>query len=296
MTTEKKEKYFLDTSIVRPYLQSSNPYKQYLKTIFRKNPLYITKYVKMEYYRGYLRNLLDFYFHLSMDSIKTFGDAIFIWNHTFQSRKHKVISEFVANLFNTHTLNMKDMNDKSNALIILATYIKRMAIKIKRSFRDIGKDETKCARANILLEGISVGDNIADKFYNFIQEFDNVTKCRSQCTIDIFFLKKYKAETIICAEYLKKLNNQKRPENAGFVKIVSALENAMNNNKFSCHLCGIIGDAVIALEAPRDMRLEHTDHSFDHLCNIVNQPHYKHPHETALVRQLLPAPKAPSIP
>jgi hypothetical protein len=285
MTSEKKEKNFLDTSIFRPYLQCSYTYKQYLKDYFGGNPLYITKYVKMEYYRGYLRSLLDFYFHLSMDSIKTFGDALFIWNHQFQSRKQKAIGEFVANLFNTHELNIKDLNDKPKALMILAAYIKRLSILLKRKFKDIGKDETKCSRATITLDGIGINDNIVERFYEFIQLFDDVIKCRTQCTIDKFFLTKYKSEANYYVEYLNKIDAPNREDNIGFVKIVSVLAKAMANNKFSCHICKIIGDAVIALGAPRDMRLEHTDHSFDHLCNIINQPHFKHPHETAVVRK-----------
>ena len=45
-----------------------------------------------------------------------------------------------------------------------------------------------------------------------------------------------------------------------------------------------IGDAIIALDAPRDMQLEHTDHSFDHLCPPIGQPHRKHPSEQHIVK------------
>lgn len=41
-----------------------------------------------------------------------------------------------------------------------------------------------------------------------------------------------------------------------------------------------IGDAVIALEAGREMRLECTDYSFDHLCPLIEQPYYRHPSES----------------
>lgn len=285
MTSYKREKHFLDTSIVRPYLLSSSNYKKYLKNYFAGNSLYITKYVKMEYYRGNLRILLDFYSHLSMDSIKTFGDAISIWNHKFQLRSHKVTGEFVSNLFNTHKLNIEDMNDKSKALRYLAAYIKRLAIKLKCNFKDIGKDEARCTRANFTLDTIDINKNIAEEFYKFVKDFDDVAKCRSKCTIDTFFLKRYKMNTDNFIKYLGSLKDQKKSENKGFVKIVSKLENAMNNKKFTCHLCKIIGDAVIALGAPRDMRLEHTDHSFDHFCDIINQPHFKHPHEITVVKE-----------
>jgi len=44
-----------------------------------------------------------------------------------------------------------------------------------------------------------------------------------------------------------------------------------------------IGDAVIALNAPRQMRLEHTDNSFDYLCPPIEQPHHKHPSENQVL-------------
>lgn len=288
MPPDKKDKYFLDTSIVRPYLLSSPKYKQYLKAYFQKNPLYITKYIKMEYYRGCLRNLLDFYFHLSMDSVKTFGEAILIWGQKFQLRKHKVVIEFVATLFSCYKLNMEDINDKINALKILESYIVRLAIKLKRSFKDIGIDEVKCERANINLEGIDLNNNI-EAFNKFIREFDDVKTCRSQCNIDRFFLEKYKEDANKFIEHLGTIGSKTKSENVGFARIVDKLEEAMKNNKFSCHVCKTIGDAVISLEAPRCIRLEHTDHSFDHLCEVINQPHYKHPPEITIAKAQSPS-------
>ncbi|MEQ8957151.1 MAG: hypothetical protein RLP02_04380 [Coleofasciculus sp. C2-GNP5-27] len=44
-----------------------------------------------------------------------------------------------------------------------------------------------------------------------------------------------------------------------------------------------IGDAVIALNAPRQMQLEHTDNSFDYLCPPIEQPHNKHPSENQVL-------------
>ena len=51
----------------------------------------------------------------------------------------------------------------------------------------------------------------------------------------------------------------------------------MGERACDCKRCEKIGDAIIALDAPRDLRLEHTDSSFDYLCPSIKQPHYKHP-------------------
>ncbi|MDZ7966366.1 MAG: hypothetical protein RM368_15540 [Nostoc sp. DedSLP03] len=45
-------------------------------------------------------------------------------------------------------------------------------------------------------------------------------------------------------------------------------------------------DVVIALNAPQNMQLEHTDNSFDYLCPSINQPHYKHPSENQIVTNI----------
>ncbi|HLC26572.1 MAG TPA: hypothetical protein VJM80_07355, partial [bacterium] len=52
----------------------------------------------------------------------------------------------------------------------------------------------------------------------------------------------------------------------------------------SCKRCESIGDAVIALDAPRNMQLEHTDKSFTHLCPPINQAHKQHPSENSIVK------------
>jgi hypothetical protein len=43
----------------------------------------------------------------------------------------------------------------------------------------------------------------------------------------------------------------------------------------TCDHCGAIGDAVIALQAPREMRLDHTDSSFNCLGQVTGQAHQK---------------------
>jgi len=48
--------------------------------------------------------------------------------------------------------------------------------------------------------------------------------------------------------------------------------------------CEAIGDAVIALEAPKDMQLEHVDKPFDYLCPPINQPHRRHPSPDELLK------------
>ena len=71
-------------------------------------------------------------------------------------------------------------------------------------------------------------------------------------------------------------NNLDRPKsrgNDGFVKITENLQRIIDTQGkvCSCHTCERIGDAVIALETPKNMQLEHTDYAFDHLCKVIRE-------------------------
>jgi hypothetical protein len=86
--------------------------------------------------------------------------------------------------------------------------------------------------------------------------------------------------------YNEGLSNKKSRENVGFSKILFNIDEAKEDSRnFFCRLCEAIGDAVIAIESLPDVRLEHTDHSFDHFCAVTGKPHKRHPSETSIVQK-----------
>lgn len=232
----KQEKYFLDTSVLRPVLLGSKTYRKYFEEQFKNGRRYVSDYVLMEFKRSYLRNV-------------------------------------------------SDPKDKQKILRQIGLYVKRVEIKSRRVFKNIGKNETDCHRAKVPFQSQS-DSNMTEMFRNFLQEFNDKTACRSKCSIATFFLNRYQDQVKDFIKYADKLPNPGKTENKGFIKIISKLKETQGEKDFSCHLCEAIGDAVIVLESPRDIRLEHTDYSFDHLCPIINQPHYKHPSETSILKNL----------
>ncbi len=125
---------------------------------------------------------------------------------------------------------------------------------------------------------------MAEMFQEFLREFNDGARCRSKCAIATFFLARYHEQVKDFLKYADKLSKPEKTDNKGFSRIAGRFKETQDEKDFSCYLCEAIGDAVIALETPRNMRLEHTDHSFDHLCPIINQPHYKHPSEIAVLK------------
>lgn len=281
MEDKSGQEHFLDTSVARSLLLSTQTYKQYFESQFANQPLYISNYVQMEIKRSYLINLISFYFVLRLETINNIGDAIALWSNRFKTSELKAILQLIPQLFSTHQLNFSSPQDKEKALSILAIYIKRFELILRRKFNNTNIDSTACARALVPLT-IDL-KNPAGGLKQFADEFGDVKTCRSKCQIDQFLLVQYRDEISRLVQIASQL--PKNSNTRGFINIANNLKEilATGASACDCKRCEKIGDAVIALNAPRNMRLEHTDNSFDYLCPTINQPHYKHPSENQIV-------------
>lgn len=271
----------MDTSFLRPILFGTFAYKKYFLEEFEEKQCYVSKYVKMEFNRSFLRNVIYFYFILDLPSIQSVDDAFRFWSNKFKASELKAVIQLAAELFAIQEIDIYKTTDKENALYALGIVIKRYYIKSQRKFKDIGRDSTRCARSLVSFKAGS--ENMAVGFKEFIEAFDDVEKCRSLCRVDDFLLKRFKTEVqIYVNNSVKEVKNNKT--NSGFKKIGKNLSKILEEGPAacSCKMCEKIGDAVIALDAPRDMRLEHIDNSFDFLCPPINQPHQKHPSEISI--------------
>jgi hypothetical protein len=281
MQAKDSPQHFLDTSVVRSLLLGTQTYQQYLNSNLAERPLYISNYIQMEMKRSYLMNIISFYFVLRLETIQTIGDAITFWSNRFKTSQLKAILQLVPQLFSTHQLDLTSSQDKEKALQILGLYIKRFELLLRKKYANIGQDATVCTRAVVPLK-VEL-NNLAEGLKQFADEFGDVETCRSQCKIDEFLLDRYRQEVesyIDQASQLPKTN-----ETRGFIRIVDNLKEILEQGEkaTSCKRCEKIGDAVIALNAPRQMRLEHTDNSFDYLCPPIQQPHHKHPSENQVL-------------
>lgn len=105
----------------------------------------------MEIKRSYLINLISFYFVLRLETINSIGDAIALWSNKFKASELKAILQLIPQLFSTHQLNFSSDQDKEKALSILAIYIKRFELILRRKFNNTTIDSTACARALVPL-------------------------------------------------------------------------------------------------------------------------------------------------
>jgi len=274
MGTTSIQKHFLDTSVVRPLLLGTDSYKQYLKSQFKDEPCYISRFVQMEIKRSFLINIMSFYFMIRLNTMPTVSDALKYWSNKFKTSELKAIIQLAAVILRWRDIDFNSTADKPKALRELGRYIKRIECKLRRYFKDIGRDSTRCARAAIPLKADP--SDIATGFKNFFEAFNDEETCKTKCRIDRFLLERYPSEIrkyVLYADEQPTNNDTK-----GFKKISEKLKGLLEKGTklCSCRLCESIGDAVIALDSPRNMILEHIDKAFDYLCPIIKQPHKKH--------------------
>jgi hypothetical protein len=276
-------KHFLDTSVARPLLTGATKYREYLRAQFADGRVYVSRFVKMELRRSFILSLINFFDVLDMESIECINDATSLWSDRFKTSELKAVLQIVTQLFDTEQLSASNPKDKGKALMALGRLIKRYQFEFDR-FTDIGADTTRCARA-IVSVNIDL-QNLRKDISAFYERFNDTKTCRDHCVVDKFLLVRHRGTLERYIELGKHLPRGK--QNEGFKAIAENLEEILTggSSACTCKRCEKIGDAVIALDTPRDLRLEHTDNSFNHLCPPLNQPHYHHPSQAGFFASL----------
>jgi hypothetical protein len=274
--------HLLDSSVVRPILLGTSTYQQYFAAQFQDQPCYISPFIRMEMYRSYLRNVIEFYGILDLPGITSFSDALTFWSNRYQGSKYKAIQQLIAQLFSQDKQEIS-LQTKEYARHAIAALIAQFIRDIQTQFLLLDINSPQCSRALATLEP---EENFSDAIAQFTATFDDVGTARSQCRIHNFLLQDHRSSL---EAYRQQTTEQsKNSANRGFIAIVYTLNLILEQGESvcSCKCCERIGDAVIALDAPRHLQLEHTDQAFDFLCPPIDQPHRKHPSETQVLQGL----------
>ncbi len=273
--------YLLDSSVARPMLLGTSAYQKYFAIQFQDQPCYISPFIQMELYRSYLRNVIEFYFTLDLPGIDSLSDALTFWSNRYQGSKHKAIQQLFAQLLSQSESTA--LQAKASAREAIKAMIHKFIRDIQVQFLLLDRDSTQCSRASVTLDLAQADfDEAIDQF---IATFDDVATCRSKCRIDSFLRQDYRT---LLEAYVKQAEEEpKTPASRGFIAIADTIQKILQQGESasSCKCCERIGDVVIALDAPRHLRLEHTDQAFDYLCPPIGQAHYRHPSETRILQQ-----------
>jgi len=268
------KKHFVDTSVMRPLITSSNDVKEYYKENLGEN-LYYSSYVRMEFFRGFIVPAISFYFTLKMPNIKCLSDAFFLWSNKFQTREIKAIMAMFGGLLEGQRFDFNDLNQKERAAQRIAEYIRRIYAVVPRRFKNIGSDSRLCEKSRLELEFDP--NDLDASFKEYITSYSSVV---TECNGLHYIISKNE-------ESIQKIIDQKdlkvvKSKSAGFKGIVEEISDGIGYN---CNECKKIGDLIIALISPQGMRMEHTDYSFDYLMLILDKDHFRHPSESQLLKK-----------
>ena len=138
--------------------------------------------------------------------------------------------------------------------------------------KNIGNNNTSSDSTNVQWKIQTNKEGQLDIDLSRIQkEFDNKENCRNECEVADVFLVRNKKDVTAFINYAKNLKKTKNMD--GYLDIVARLKKIQNDGQkyFSCTKCGGIGDAIIAIEMPSNMQMEHIDYSFNYLGASISK-------------------------
>lgn len=232
----------------------------------------------MEFINGFLIACINFYGVLRQPNIKNTSDALYFWNNGFQSRRLKAVHAMIANLLETRDVDLNSVRDKELAANYIAEYIQRIILLFDKKFKKIGSYSDLCQRNKYTLD-ITNEDNMDQVFIKYLNGFLDKNNC-NKCKIKLF-INKHESEIskIKSAQNLEIADSKK----SGFERLIKEIE-SINQSHISCKKCNAIGDLIISLITPVNMRIEHTDYSYDFLSEILAKEHFRHPSETEILK------------
>lgn len=276
-----KVSHFLDTSIARTALISTTGYREYLASEFGDSRLYVNDYVRMEFLRGLVVVLIDFYFSLRVPTVPSFDDAIKLWNERFEIRAIKSVSTLISELVATHRIE-SGPEGKTKVLAAIADYIFRLLCTFESRFFDTGQDPSRCPRGKIVLGGD--GDITADVLFEFKESFGEVDRHRKACNVYGMLLKDY-VQQVAKFNGSHEMKAAKEKDSIKRASVVLEKATETNGDSITCKQCGRLGDLIISLGAPGVMRIETSDKGQATICNSLQRPYKLHPSQSAVAKQ-----------
>lgn len=249
------QKFYLETSVIRSRLFGHSSIYSLLKNKLQNQICITSKFVKMEFGRNFVCDLMEFYFVLKKH--ETISDAIKYWNEEYRTRKIKNINFGYA-----ESLTGIDDNDIGLALLKFRTFIKNIIIAFNHLINRFDKNDCNCVKANFELncKFCDSSDEIEQSFVDFYRAFN--PDCSDNCKVADLLCKNNTVLSKVMGYSSKNetLDKQKK-----------YLTNIWDDNrKISCETCKIVGDIIISLECPEYATLLSIDKIFEDLCKSLN--------------------------
>ncbi|NLY02731.1 MAG: hypothetical protein GXY83_42300 [Rhodopirellula sp.] len=274
-----RNRIFLETSGVIYVLHGDRLMRTAVANATGNGHVKVSNFIRMEYLRGVILNLIEFYFLLKdSDSV---ADACIAWSQKVkQERKLKVV------LMTIHRwmVDQEGWNVKERSLRRLGDEIVRMVCTFDDQFTGRTRDHLGCELGRVFFPRRAFDDEMLLRFYD---RFTTIQKGVPNCYLCGFKAKQQRsllAQKIdICSEQQQK-KYRKYPGYIQQAERVGEVE-ATKETVPRCRWCERLGDTIIGLQSPKKAALVTADRAFVPLGEILKKDVRLLPSLAALKKQ-----------
>jgi hypothetical protein len=268
-------KSFLDTSTVHKLQLGPAIQRAYLAKAIPHN-WYINNYVRMEFYRRVIIECVEIYFESGDPIYTSLGDVFNSYAERF-GRAPKLAAAVMANM-ETDGYSLSSPADKEALRQKLQDFAFTMALQISETFRNMGKDPTRCSRVP---HPIRLPRNASQReavLRSAALTFTMDHECRKRCTVQhLFESQPYKGKLHAIRATATNDGNLER--------IRKAIDTAYKDpSAITCRSCGKMGDAIIASSLDATWKLHSMDGAHRLISEAINLEFEIHPSLAALKR------------
>jgi len=259
-----RRRVFLETSGVIYELHGERRMRAAVRDATSDGRIEVSNFVRMEYLRGVILNLIEFYFLIKeSDSV---ADALIDWSQKFQPRAVKIVMMSAQHWL----VDQEDYNAKELSLRRLGDGIVRLVYAFDEHLNRRAKDHLKCELGRTNFPHLPFNENLLLDFY---ERFRAIQKIVPPCQLCEFKERQQKSVVRRGIDLHGPEQRERFKANKGYVAQAERLEGLAESTVTSpkCRQCERLGDTIIALHAPEKAVLVTADRAFVAFGEILDR-------------------------
>jgi hypothetical protein len=265
MTRKHERRFFLETSAVIYRLHGHSLMQQAVQETIGDATAEVSPFVRMEYLRGVVLNLIELYFLLQKS--ESVGDALIDWSQKIrQERKLKVV------LMTAHRwiVAQEDWQHRHDSLRRLAEVIVRSVREFDDAFPVGATDALRCQLGKVEVLDQLFHEQLVRNLYESLRRIQTgIPEC-ALCRFRKIQQRRLRNRRIDLYGEATRKHFAAYP---AFVRLAHQLDGLLTTvgTQPSCRYCEQVGDAILALHAPRHAVLVTADRAFIPLGQLLGR-------------------------
>jgi hypothetical protein len=279
MPTTKRRKVFLETSAVIYEQHGHSLMAAAVRTAVGDAVVEVSNFIRMEYVRGVVINLIDLYFLIKRE--ESVSDALITWSQKVnQERKLKIVLMTIAKWFN----GLDEAKDSATTMRRLGEFIVQLVRTFDSAYKGRSKDHLRCELGKVKLPARPFSEELLLRFY---ERFNTIKSGPPGCNLCGFKASRQAELARKRIDLYSPAQRVTHKENKGYVKQAERLESAAATKETQpkCTWCERLGDSIIILQAPPKAILVTADRAFEAFGQILSREIRRLPSLAEMQRQ-----------